>query len=56
MTVRLELGGFSFEWDPKKAWINELKHGIDFDEAATTFLDVGATAYRDDSHSQSEER
>ena len=56
MTVRLELGGLSFEWDARKALINELKHGVDLNEAATTFLDVRATAYRDESHSRSEER
>lgn len=40
MTVRLDLGGVSFEWDLEKAWINRLKHGVDFREAATTFLDL----------------
>jgi uncharacterized DUF497 family protein len=56
VTVRLELGGISFEWDKGKAWINKLKHDVDFDEAATTFLDPHAKARRDDVHSESEDR
>jgi len=43
VTVRLELGGLSFEWDLEKARINKLKHGVDFDEAASTFLDPQLT-------------
>jgi hypothetical protein len=31
VTVRLELGGLSFEWDREKAWINERRHGGDFE-------------------------
>lgn len=56
MTVRLELGGLSFEWDLEKARINKLKHGVDFDEAASTFLDPRSQADWDDLHSGSEER
>ena len=29
----------SFEWDPGKAAINALKHGITFEEAKTVFHD-----------------
>ena len=28
-----------FEWDDKKAAINERKHGVSFDEALTAFFD-----------------
>jgi uncharacterized DUF497 family protein len=28
-----------FDWDPKKAQANQLKHGVSFEEAATAFLD-----------------
>ena len=56
MTVRLELGGIAFEWDLEKAWINEIKHGVDFDEAATTFLDANSQSHQDDLHSVLEER
>lgn len=56
MTVRLELGGISFEWDGAKARVNMLKHGVDFREAATSFLDTNAIVRRDQPHSVSEER
>lgn len=56
MTVRLELGGLSFEWDTEKAWTNERKHGVDFDEAASSFLDPRSLTIRDDLHSALEER
>jgi Uncharacterized protein conserved in bacteria len=56
VTVRMELDGLSFEWDRKKAAINARKHGIAFDEAASTFLDAHAIGSRDDAHSGSEER
>ena len=28
-----------FDWDPQKAQVNQLKHGVSFEEAATAFLD-----------------
>ncbi|MGE5853686.1 MAG: BrnT family toxin [Deltaproteobacteria bacterium] len=28
-----------FDWDPRKAMSNWLKHGVSFEEAATAFLD-----------------
>lgn len=56
MTVRLELGGLSFEWDRKKAWTNERKHGVEFDEAASSFLDAHSRVTRDALHSALEER
>jgi uncharacterized DUF497 family protein len=45
-----------FEWDPKKASSNLRKHGVSFEEAASVFSDVQATAYEDPDHSTIEKR
>ena len=45
-----------FDWDPKKAETNLRKHGVSFDEAATTFLDPHAVSGPDPDHSIGEER
>jgi len=45
-----------FDWDPKKAETNLRKHGVAFDEAATTFLDPHAVSGPDPDHSVDEER
>ncbi|OGA44262.1 MAG: hypothetical protein A3G24_15050 [Betaproteobacteria bacterium RIFCSPLOWO2_12_FULL_62_13] len=45
-----------FDWDPKKAETNLRKHGVSFDEAATTFLDPHAVSGPDPDHSVDEER
>lgn len=45
-----------FDWDPKKAKANLRKHGVSFDEAATTFLDPYAVSGPDPDHSVDEER
>jgi uncharacterized DUF497 family protein len=45
-----------FDWDPKKAEANLRKHGVSFDEAATTFLDPHAISGPDPDHSVDEER
>lgn len=45
-----------FEWDPKKAAVNEKKHHISFQEAATVFGDPFAITYLDPGHSKSEVR
>ena len=45
-----------FTWDPVKAESNIAKHGIDFREAATTFLDPLSTTFPDVDHSLDEER
>lgn len=45
-----------FEWDERKALANRQKHGIDFDEAKTVFNDPLLLTYRDDEHSDNEER
>lgn len=45
-----------FEWDDRKASINERKHGVTFDEAETTFSDPWARLIPDPDHSDQEER
>ena len=46
----------SFEWDSKKAKLNEAKHGVSFDEAKTVFYDERALVIPDPDHSKVEER
>jgi uncharacterized DUF497 family protein len=45
-----------FEWDPRKSRVNKAKHGIEFDEARTAFLDENARVIPDPEHSEGEER
>lgn len=45
-----------FQWDDGKDERNRRKHGVDFDEAATTFYDPLALVQLDEAHSQEEER
>lgn len=45
-----------FEWDENKNNKNIEKHHINFNEAATVFLDENALIIADDSHSDNEER
>ena len=45
-----------FEWDPRKAKSNRLKHGVSFEEAATAFLDPAGLDGEDLEHSESEAR
>jgi uncharacterized DUF497 family protein len=45
-----------FDWDSKKAEANLRKHGVSFDEAASTFLDPYAVSGYDPDHSVDEER
>jgi len=45
-----------FEWDPKKAAANLVKHGVSFDEATTIFADPGALDGCDVGHSTEESR
>ncbi len=40
-----------FEDDPAKAAINFAKHGVSFDEAASTFADTNAASWYDEDHS-----
>ena len=46
----------NFEWDENKNQINKIKHGIDFEEAATVFYDDDAIMFDDPEHSIEEER
>lgn len=45
-----------FEWDEDKARANVVKHGVSFEEAATVFDDLFNVIFRDDVHSDEEER
>jgi uncharacterized DUF497 family protein len=45
-----------FEWDPKKAFANEQKHNVSFQEAATVFGDPLAITFADPDHSVNEQR
>jgi uncharacterized protein len=45
-----------FEWDPEKARLNLLKHGISFIEGSEVFGDDFASSVRDPEHSLNEER
>ena len=45
-----------FEWDIKKAKTNLRKHGIDFYEAKTIFSDPSLHTFKDDFHSEMEDR
>ena len=44
------------EWDDNKARLNQVKHGVSFEEAATVFADPLAVTYDDPVHSDDEER
>jgi hypothetical protein len=45
-----------FEWDPKKAAVNNHKHGVTFQEAATVFGDPLAVTFADIDHTVDEQR
>jgi len=45
-----------FEWDLKKAQVNEVVHGIKFEEALTVFRDPLAVIFDDEEHSEDEPR
>jgi hypothetical protein len=45
-----------FEWDPNKAQMNLVWHGVSFDEAATVFGDPLSITVPDPNHSFDEER
>jgi uncharacterized DUF497 family protein len=45
-----------FTWDPRKARLNERRHGVSFEEAATAFLDPLSLTIRDVLHAVGEER
>jgi len=54
--ARFLLGDVQFSWDPDKARSNVERHGVSFEEAATTWLDPLAIERRDEGHSAQEER
>ena len=43
---------YEFEWDVVKAQTNFNKHGLDFERAATVFLDPLAFTIPDEEHSE----
>ncbi len=45
-----------FEWDPRKARLNQSKHRISFEEATTTFRDPLSVTGLDPDHSIGEHR
>lgn len=45
-----------FEWDSRKAQTNLQKHGVQFEEAQTVFLDPLSITIADPDHSAQEER
>ena len=54
--VTKEIDGLLVEWDSKKAAINKQKHGVSFEDAALVFADENLIVFRNDKHSQDEER
>jgi uncharacterized DUF497 family protein len=46
----------TFEWDMKKSVENVRKHGVSFEIAQKAFFDVNRKIYRDEKHSQHEQR
>ena len=46
----------SFEWNPEKDLLNQVKHGISFVEAQHAFADPNRVIAEDLSHSQGEKR
>ncbi len=49
-------GSSAFEWDQAKAARNPRKHGVTFEDAATTFADPNSLTVADPIHSDFEER
>jgi len=45
-----------FEWEPRKAYSNALKHGVSFEEARSAFFDPLARIHEDPAHSEHEPR
>ena len=46
----------SFEWDPRKEWLNRWKHGVDFSTAAEVFRDPHCRILVDLKHGGEETR
>ncbi len=47
---------YDFDWDPVKARTNLERHGLNFELAATVFLDPLALTVLDEDHSETETR
>ena len=47
---------YEFEWDPAKAKLDFNKHRLDFERAATMFMDPLALTIPNDRHSETEAR
>ena len=47
---------YNFEWDPKKAKSNILKHKVSFEQATAVFKDRNSISIFDDEHSEEEDR
>ena len=47
---------YYFDWDENKNRVNQKKHGVSFEEAATVFFDEEAWVEFDNAHSVEEER
>jgi len=45
-----------FEWDPNKNQLNQLNHGVAFEEAKSVFDDENAFTFYDIDHSYNEDR
>ena len=50
------MADLQFAWDSRKAKENVRKHGIEFEEAQTVFLDEHALLIADPGHSEDEDR
>ncbi|WP_413561366.1 BrnT family toxin [Bdellovibrio sp. HCB209] len=48
--------GMLFQWDPSKNYKNIVKHGVDFDEAASIWIDRLILIEADHKHSEAEDR
>jgi uncharacterized protein len=47
---------YNFEWDTEKARVNQAKHDVSFEEAATVFCDQQMLTIYDEEHSEHEQR
>jgi uncharacterized DUF497 family protein len=54
--IRFQLGELDFTWDTAKYDANVRKHGVTFEDAATTWLDPLAIERADANHSAGEPR
>ena len=45
-----------YDWDPEKAFINFIKHGVTFDEAETVDLDPNRRIFPDPLHEAGDDR